>query len=37
MDEIKQLAYADIEDARIFAEEAAEPALDAIEDGVYAP
>lgn len=37
MDEIKQLAYADIEDARIFAEEAAEPSLETIEEGVYAP
>lgn len=37
MDEIKQQAYAGIEGARIFAEEAAEPALETIEDGVYAP
>lgn len=37
MDEIKQQAYAGIEEARIFAEEAAEPALETIEDGVYAP
>ncbi len=37
MDEIKQQAYTDIEDSRIFAEEAAEPALETIEDGVYAP
>ena len=37
MDELKQSAYSDIEDARIFAEEAAEPALEEIEEGVYAP
>jgi acetoin:2,6-dichlorophenolindophenol oxidoreductase subunit alpha len=37
MDEIEQEAYADIEVSRIFAEEAAEPALETIEDGVYAP
>lgn len=37
MDELKQLAYADIEAARIFAEEAPEPTLDTIEQGVYAP
>jgi pyruvate dehydrogenase E1 component alpha subunit len=37
MDEMKQQAYAGIEGARIFAEEAAEPALETIEDGVYAP
>jgi len=37
MDEIEQEVYADIEESRIFAEEAAEPALETIEDGVYAP
>lgn len=37
MDEIKQSAYSDIEDARIFAEEATEPNLEGIEEGVYAP
>jgi pyruvate dehydrogenase E1 component alpha subunit len=37
MDEIEEQAYADIEVARIFAESAAEPALDTIEEGVYAP
>jgi pyruvate dehydrogenase E1 component alpha subunit len=37
IDEIKQSAYADIEAARIFAEEAAEPVLETIEEGVYAP
>jgi pyruvate dehydrogenase E1 component alpha subunit len=37
MDQIKQQAYAEIEEARIFAEGAAEPALETIEEGVYAP
>jgi pyruvate dehydrogenase E1 component alpha subunit len=37
MDEIEEQAYADIEAARAFAESAAEPPLDTIEDGVYAP
>jgi TPP-dependent pyruvate/acetoin dehydrogenase alpha subunit len=37
MDEIKEQAYADIEDAKIFAESADEPSLDTIEQGVYAP
>jgi acetoin:2,6-dichlorophenolindophenol oxidoreductase subunit alpha len=35
--EIKEQAYAEIEAARIFAESADEPALETIEDGVYAP
>jgi len=37
MDEIKQQAYATIENSRIFAEDAAEPSLNTIEQGVYAP
>jgi pyruvate dehydrogenase E1 component alpha subunit len=37
MDEVKQQASTTIENARIFAGEAAEPALDTVEDGVYAP
>ncbi len=36
-DEIEKQAYADIESARVFAESAAEPSLDTIEEGVYAP
>lgn len=36
MDEIKQQAYSTIENSRKFADEAAEPALETIEDGVYA-
>jgi pyruvate dehydrogenase E1 component alpha subunit len=34
---IKTQAFADIEAARVFAENAAEPSLDTIEEGVYAP
>ena len=37
MAEIEEQAYADIEAARLFAESAAEPTLDTIEEGVYAP
>ncbi|HJO32689.1 MAG: pyruvate dehydrogenase (acetyl-transferring) E1 component subunit alpha [Dehalococcoidales bacterium] len=37
MDEIEEQALADIEAARIFAETAPEPALDTIEEGVFAP
>lgn len=37
MDEIEQQAYASIEEARLFAEKAAEPKLETIKDGVYAP
>ena len=37
MAEIEEQANADIEAARIFAESAAEPTLDTIEEGVYAP
>ena len=37
MNEIEEQAYADIEAAHIFAESAAEPSLDTIEEGVYAP
>jgi pyruvate dehydrogenase E1 component alpha subunit len=37
MDEIKEKAYEAIENSRIFAEEAAEPALEKIENGVYSP
>ena len=37
MDKMKEKAYAEIEDARQFAESADEPSLDTIEDGVYAP
>jgi acetoin:2,6-dichlorophenolindophenol oxidoreductase subunit alpha len=37
IDAIKNQAYADIEAAREFAENAPEPNLDTIEEGVYAP
>ena len=37
MDEIKDQAYANIESARQFAEASPEPALETIEEGVYAP
>jgi pyruvate dehydrogenase E1 component alpha subunit len=37
MEKMKEKAYAEIEDARVFAESADEPSLDTIEDGVYAP
>ncbi|MEE8390998.1 MAG: thiamine pyrophosphate-dependent enzyme, partial [Anaerolineae bacterium] len=37
VDEIEAQACADIEAARVFAESAAEPSLDTIEQGVYAP
>lgn len=37
MNDIEQQAYADIKESCIFAEECAEPALETIEDGVYAP
>lgn len=37
IDAIKTQAYADIESAREFAENAAEPSLETIEEGVYAP
>ena len=36
-DKIAEQAYADIETARIFAENSPEPSLDTIEEGVYAP
>jgi pyruvate dehydrogenase E1 component alpha subunit len=36
-DEISDGAYADIEAARVFAENSPEPSLDTIEEGVYAP
>lgn len=37
VDGIEQQAKADIESARQFAEAAAEPSVDTIEEGVYAP
>ena len=37
LDEIDERAYAEIEAARIFAENSPEPSLDTIEEGVYAP
>lgn len=37
VDEIEAQAYADIKAAHVFAESAAEPSLDTIEQGVYAP
>jgi pyruvate dehydrogenase E1 component alpha subunit len=37
VESIEQQARADIESARLFAEAAAEPALESIEEGVYAP
>ena len=36
-DEISDAAYADIEAARVFAENSPEPSLDTTEEGVYAP
>lgn len=35
--EIKEQGYADIESSRVFAEASAEPSIDTIEEGVYAP
>ena len=37
IDVIEKDAYAAIEAARVFAEESAEPSLETIEEGVYAP
>lgn len=37
MDQIKDEAYAAIESARVFAENAADPSVDTILEGVYAP
>ncbi len=37
IDNIAQQANTSVEEARLFAEEAPEPALETIEDGVYAP
>jgi len=37
IDVIEKEAYAAIESARVFAEESAEPSLESIEEGVYAP
>ena len=36
-DKIKEQAYADIESARVFAEASPEPAVETLEEGVYAP
>lgn len=36
-EEIKQQGYADIEEARVFAEDSPEPKVETLEEGVYAP
>lgn len=37
IDAIEKAAYAEIESSRVFAEESAEPTVESIEEGVYAP
>jgi pyruvate dehydrogenase E1 component alpha subunit len=36
-DKIKEQGYADIEEARVFAEASPEPKVETLEEGVYAP
>jgi pyruvate dehydrogenase E1 component alpha subunit len=36
-EEIKEQGYADIEEARVFAEASPEPTIETLEEGVYAP
>ncbi|MFV1949145.1 MAG: thiamine pyrophosphate-dependent enzyme, partial [Anaerolineales bacterium] len=37
VEDIKEQGYADIESARVFAEASPDPAIETLEEGVYAP